>query len=321
MQMTKLCQFFLGVSLKWIYFVSLADWGYFYIPRPNFLLILFYYGLIAALFYLKRLRFRLRVPVMAGMGILWCGVTVSFFQPARQDDFKMTLFSAGSNDLAHFQFSRENHWLMNAGRIFPGDQAEWIVAPYMRQLGVKRIKGIIFTDERKRHTAGFETLDRNFNFDYVVRTLQPKQEEGKERRLQTGDRVLMPEGAVLEVLDNSRGEMAWRILYEGKNFVFLPSVSYAVFQSIVKRRVPCDLLILPAIRNENSSILKSILTVLKPKAVAAPFLSRENKTILEERGIVFSELASEGAAQIRILKTAGGNQIELKPFLKTALNF
>jgi hypothetical protein len=138
----------------------------------------------------------------------------------------MTVFAAGSNELMHLQFADGSHWLVNAGRSLPSDQAEWIVAPYLRSKGIKKLKGIVFTDYLKRHTSGFETLRRNFDFQYAAGPYLYKEDlrlPGPPLvQMCKGDRILIPDGSILEVLDHFQGRFVLGLSHGEHKFLIFP---------------------------------------------------------------------------------------------------
>lgn len=314
------CGFFLKLGLEWIHFCASADWGYFFLPKPSWGIMLFYYGCLAALtaswFIPSPKRRILRGMALAG----WIAATVLFFVPKPRDGFSAVFFSAGSNEIAHLAFGPGNHWLVNSGRTFPGDQAQWILHPYLRGEGIKSLKGILFSDDRKRHTAGYETLKRSFLFQYQA---SPAEEKGTQKSsskrffLHGGDSVEMPEGGRVAILSHAKSKLLFRVEAEGRSFLFLPDLSVDVFEKLKQskgRRT--DILVLPSMRDGGSTMLKSFLTVTEAKAVIAPRIDSGLREILAERDLDWMDLSAQGALSVQIRKENGKpGKIEMARFL------
>lgn len=236
-----LSHFFLKLGLMWIHFCAQPQWGYYFLLKPPVFHMFLYYGALGLVFALKRPKLR-----YAALGI-WLLSFIFLFRPAHQPGFELTVFAAGSNELMHVQFADGSHWLINAGRSKPSSQAEWIVAPYLRSKGIKKLKGILFTDYLKRHTAGFEMLQRNFAFEYAVGPFLYKgmQDLPTQRIIQMrkGNRILIPDGSVIEILDHYQGRFILGITHGDIRFVIFPYLRPGLMEKLVRET---DVIVLPA---------------------------------------------------------------------------
>lgn len=250
-----LAHFFLKAGLAWIHFCALPHWGYFHFLRPGMGIMIFYYGALGILLLLinpKResrnskpiqnfkitnflnfvSKFGFRNSKFLAWGrfaalSVWLLSCAMILRPAKPLGFELTVLAAGSNEIVHLQFADGTHWLINAGRSKPSDQAEWIVAPYLRSKGIKKLKGILFTDYLKRHTAGLETLKRNFLFEYCVGPYLYKENlmlpDTRVIQLRKGDKIRFPDESLIEVLDHFQGRFTLGLTRGGDKFLIFPS--------------------------------------------------------------------------------------------------
>lgn len=158
----KCTSLLLGAGLAWIKYLSFWRWGYWFFEKPSLVQIIFYYSCMACFLFLRPHAFRYKKWLILGCGILWSVTTLSFFWKTGPETFRLTLFASGRNPIAHVRFSHGEHWLINAGRSFPSDQGEWLIAPYLRHLGVHHLKGILLTDLAKKNTGGLHAVVRDF---------------------------------------------------------------------------------------------------------------------------------------------------------------
>ena len=229
----SLSHFFLKAGLAWIHFCARPHWGYYFLIEPSPVHMVIYYASLGLVLVSKATR-HLHFRSLVAFGLtIWLISFAALFRPEKSPGFELTVFAAGSNELMHVQFADGSHWLINAGRSLPSDQAEWIIAPYLRSKGIKKLKGILFTDYLKRHTAGFETLKRNFIFEYAVGPflykdnllLPPASPAGTDSRviqMRKGDRILIPDGSAIEILDHFQGRFVIGLSHGRHKFLILP---------------------------------------------------------------------------------------------------
>jgi competence protein ComEC len=221
-----LSHYFLHAGLVWIHFCSKPHWGYQFLLKPAGFHMVFYYFSLGLFLLLNRGTKRLRALKWTSL-FFWIISFGLLFRPLKSGGFEMTCFAAGSNEIMHLQFEDGSHWLINSGRSLPSDQAEWIIAPYLRSKGIKKLKGIIFTDYLKRHTAGFETLKRNFEFEYVIGPYFYKEKAmlpaSGLRQLRKKDRILIPDGSIIEVLDHYQARFTLGLTHGSHKFLIFPN--------------------------------------------------------------------------------------------------
>ena len=284
----KISSLFLWLGLGWIKLLAGWPWGYWFFVRPTLLQLACYYGSLAGLLALRRRAFRWKRIGMISLAVCWFALTVSFFWHADLGNFQLTVLSSGRNQIAHVQFSNRAQWLINAGRSFPSDQGEWLVAPFLRWQGIRKLEGVLVTDLSKKHTGGLQAVFRSFPAHYLLYSMSCgiipdhflnllSSFQRRAKNICTGDRIVM-ERESMEVLGESRLGMAvlitsgpWKILMiskgdpdlfkgllEGKDpgevhaVILLPGGRGlpSAFQAWMRKRQPL-LLVLP---DENSEL-------------------------------------------------------------------
>jgi ComEC/Rec2-related protein len=166
--LVKISSWIIGGSLAWIQYLATWRWGYWFLERPSLgLLAAYYLGLAMILYFHKRHFYKKRFLLAVSL-CCWIGLSALFFTGSREKGFELTLLASGKNQIAHARFSNEAHWLLNAGRNFPSDQGEWLVAPFLRSRGIQRLEGVLLSDLSKKHTGGFVSVLRDFPVRYLL---------------------------------------------------------------------------------------------------------------------------------------------------------
>lgn len=155
-------------ALAWGKCLSAWRWGYWFLERPSLGQMAAYYVSLAMILFFWRKSFRAKRFWMAGLILGWLGLSVSFMTGSGGKGFELTLLASGQNQIAHARFDNGAQWLFNAGRVFPSDQGEWLIGPYLRCRGVQRLEGILLTDLSKKHTGGLVSLLRDFSARHLL---------------------------------------------------------------------------------------------------------------------------------------------------------
>ncbi len=313
-------------GLAWIHFWAGKPWGYFYLKPPAAGLILFYYSSLALIFLafrFKKGRSRFLKTFSISAWLLAVGL---FFLPSQHDPFALTFLSMGQNEVFHVEFPGRNHWLVNAGRGRPSDQAKWILTPLLRKKGIKHLQGVLLTDASPRHTGGLETILGNFSVKSVLFPaltkavfLPPARKSKRTLKLPLsgGDRVSVQKEAGFEVLDVIEGNVFLTIYYGEKRFLFIPTWKPSVLKEALPRLKNlsfADVLILPASNSPPSHpLMKEILSLVLPHWVVFPSkkpVPGELLETLEREEIPFLFLSETGALRCEVEK----GRLSLTPF-------
>ncbi len=234
---------FLRSGLEWVKLLAGWPWGYWFFVRPSLLQIGCYYGCLAGLLACRRRASGWGHAGAVFFGACWVGISVSFFWHPEPQNFQLTVLSGGRNQVAHVRFSSGAQWLINAGRSFPSDQGEWLVAPYLRSQGVRNLEGVLLTDLAKKHTGGLASVLRNFPVRYVLYpgcsgaapgafVMLPRSIRRKIKTIQAGDRVLA-QNEVLRVVAQGRSAAALLLNSGPWNVLLVPKAEPAIFRQLL----------------------------------------------------------------------------------------
>ena len=231
--LARLPDFFLWLGIKWIQLLSVPRWGYFFFQSPKLWQIVGYYLFLGFTFW-SHLKKKTRLSLLFFCCFIFC--FLSILVPQKFPEFELTLFSVGQNEAAVLRIEKST-WLINAGREFPSDQADWTINPYLRSQGIQRLQGVLLMDEKRKHVGGLETIARDFEIEDIV-YLDPE----KRRVVEIG--------------------------HKGKYFVFLPELGEEVLEAVRKIEYRVDVLILPATSKSKEVFIKPLIKILNPGIVA-----------------------------------------------------
>jgi competence protein ComEC len=315
--------FFLKSGLAWIHAWAEQPWGYFHLRPPSTWLITTYYAALSVIYAggkLKSFRFRaLRVPALS----IWFLVTALFFLPTKRENLVLTIFAAGQNELLHAEFPGGRHWLVNAGRGAPSDQARWLLGPFLRERGVKRLQGILLTDLARRHTGGLSALLSNFSVNSILLPYGGKLDLRKRPAplpLRRGDRIPVGAASGFQVLDIVDDRIFLLIEDGGRRFIFLPTWNPEALKQVLPRLEavsPVEAVLFPASGEPSAAVLGEVLRVISPRWAV---FSKQKESILSlpvsvrDGGVSFLFLADTGALQL----TFGKGPVQASEFLRGA---
>lgn len=321
----KTASMFLDLALQWIHFLAKARWGYYFLKTPSLFHLIFYYALIGIFFSSGMMRRRWILWFRAGIAGLWLATAGAFFWKAGTPDFSLTLLAAGKNEIAHLQFPRNNHWLINTGRAFPSNQGEWLVDPYLRKMGIKHLEAVMMTDFYAKHWGGLPTLVRNFSIGclfYPGGLRLPDTVQGSKKwrvnrvPVSHAGKMNIGGGGQIEILEVVEGRILLEISFEGRHFLFLPAVSDKILDALKKNRAAlsaADVLILPALgKGEGlpSGFFEGLFEMTDPQAAAIAGENEALKNFFQERDIPLYETGRLGALTF----TVDANTLHIESF-------
>ncbi len=268
-------------------------------------------------------RFRL-----AGFVCCWISFSVSFFIGSGGKGFELTMLASGRNQIVYAHFSNEARWLLNAGRNFPSDQGEWLIAPFLRNHGIQRLEGILLTDLSKKHTGGLVSVLRDFPVRYLLypaASLYGPDEfyknllklGRKAKTFQQGDEVLMGEEKMRIIAQSQKGTAfliesgPWRIL-------LISRWDPGLFRELLRGRenvAEIHAVFLPASGQEIPGEFQDWLDRARPSLVILPDLQQELVAYLAFRHVPYLDLKHTGALSFR----RNGPRLELASFLRGPL--
>jgi competence protein ComEC len=327
--LVKISSFIIGGSLAWVKWLSAWRWGYWFLERPSAGLLVAYYASIAAILFCYRRTFLGKRFLMTALVACWACSSVLFFAGSGEKGFELTLLSSGRNQLVHARFKNGAQWMINAGRNFPSDQGQWLVAPFLRSRGVQRLEGVLLTDLSKKNTGGLVSVLRDFpvshllysgSFSYVPEELYRnlRARGRKAQGLRQGDEVRMGDEQMRVIAQSQKGTALliasgpWRIL-------LLSRCEEGLIRGLFQREeaeTQIHAVYLPSGRDIPDEFYdwigrtRPLLTVLsdaEPELVAR----------LASYGIPFVDLRHTGALKFK----KNGPRLELASFLKGPLGF
>ncbi|MBI4373152.1 MAG: DNA internalization-related competence protein ComEC/Rec2 [Candidatus Omnitrophica bacterium] len=272
---------FFRFELWLIDYLAKVPVGYFYLPSPPWSFFLFYYGfLIAWLFFSNRpMRAWMRSACLAGV-VLTVGLFLAGMSPSRP---RFVFFDLGKNDAAFFSFSNGANCLINAGRHFPGDQAYWILRPFLMASGIHKLDGLLLTKMDGWHAGGFRTLSAHVRFKnlWVPRESQKtaawiKYIQKNSRRLEINslsnkDRVQFGAGSnhSIETLAASAKEILAFAVDDGESrMLYIASAKAETFKILSQvSDLNYDFVFLPHHEFELSEEEKAFLKRLSPRFI------------------------------------------------------
>ncbi|HOW59003.1 MAG TPA: ComEC/Rec2 family competence protein [Candidatus Omnitrophota bacterium] len=325
----KITSMLLCFGLSWVKYLSVWQWGYWFFERPSLMQMVFYYTALAALLGLRPRSVSHKHWFVTGVSLVLIAVTASFFWPKDAGGFQMTLLSSGKNQIMHVRFSRGSHWLINTGRSFPSDQGEWFVAPYLRNLGIRRLEGVVLTDLSKSNTGGLRAVIRDFPIqglfypEHDARTSQElfrvfRLSKGEVRNLQAGDVLGRPDEK-MRVLAEGRHGMAVLIMLGRWRILVISKVSSSLFETLLKSENMPEIhaVILPSLRGEAPEECLQWIEKSQPRLVISSDEEPDLKAYLSLKRIFHLNLKKTGAIAFK----KKSSYLELESFLMGKLGF
>ncbi len=329
----KVSTWLIEAGLAWIHYWARAKEGFIYLGPPCLKHLVIYYALLALLYLLKFSKQPFPYWVRPLVTSLWLVSAGAFFLPQTPPDFNFVLLAAGKNDMAHLQWGREIHWLVNTGRGKPSDQAQWILTPYLRHQGINHLSGIILTDFGSRHTGGLQNISNNFTFDYLVYPAALKQPYptfplSVPRRihkipLRVGGKIRIQKKGDILVLARVKDQMILGIQYGPWKFLFLPFLNEETLKALKPHHdflKEVDVVVFPPTPKSQtfaslSLYYEALFDWINPKFAVAAASHLGFKDFLTRRRIGFLVLQELGAIQFRV-ERKGDPKLSIHSYLK-----
>ncbi|MEI7751010.1 MAG: ComEC/Rec2 family competence protein [Candidatus Omnitrophota bacterium] len=331
MLLIQVSSWILGIGLVWVKYLSTWRWGYWFLERPSLgRLAAYYMSMAMILFFYKRV-FRGKRFFMAFFICCWISFGVLFFIGPGGREFELTMLASGRNQIVHTRFSNEAHWLFNAGRNFPSDQGEWLIAPFLRNRGIQRLEGILLAGLSRKDTGGLLSVLRNFPVGHllypVASSYGPDEFYGnilkmgrKAKIYQQGDEVLLGEEKIRMI---SRSQKSSALLVESGpwRILLISRWDAEVFRGLLQNNeAPAEIhaVFLPTSGQEGiPEEFQDWLKRFRPLLVVVPDLNSELVAYLAARRVPCLDLKSTGALGFR----KKGLHLELTSFLRGSLGF
>lgn len=316
----------LGIGLLWVKYLSTWRWGYWFLEKPSLGLLAAYYTSLAMILFFHKKVFGGKRFLMAGLIGCWIIFSVLFFIGSGGKRFELTLLASGRNQIVHARFASGAHWLLNAGRNFPSDQGEWLIAPFLRNRGIQQLEGILLTDLSKKHAGGLVSILRDFpvrHLLYPAASLYGPDEfyinlrklARKAKTFQRGDAVWMGTEKIRMIAQSQKGAAfliesgPWRIL-------FISRWDVEIFTQLLLNGEPeIHAVFLPVAGPGIPGEFQDWLDRARPLLVIFPDLPQELAIYLASRRVPYLDLKDTGALSFR----RSGPRLELTSFLKGSL--
>lgn len=317
-------------ALSWIQLFARFEWGYIYFPSPPLERLCLYYLLALILVLLQSYskdRFR-KIILGAKLTLagLWFILGASFLQPVKPAGLHLTMFAAGQNEIFHLATGPNADWLLNTGRRHPSDQAQWIVGPFLKSRGRKKLKGIILTDGLRRHSGGLEPLRRNFKWDYLIApqeeikriNLSPVKNRQLKKILLEKNRVWnLSSQVTFQVLEKQKNDSMLHFDFGGVGILWMSRLKETFLEEThlsQDKKLAVEILLLSSeAEKELGGRLEELLNQWDPSMIAAPFSNEKLEEELKERDILFLHPDRYGALQFTFEK---GRPVRVYSFLK-----
>jgi len=326
--LTKLSSWIVESSLIWVKYLSTWRWGYWFLERPSQLRILAYYASVAMIPFCQKTTFRGKRFLMGGLLLGWAGLSVSFFTGSGEKGFELTLLASGKNQIAHVRFENGAHWLCNVGRVFPSDQGEWLIAPYLRFCGVQWLEGILLTDLSKKNAGGLPSVLRDFPARYLLypgaatywtENFHRDLRHGSRyaRSFRQGDEVLMGDERIQVVAVSPKGTAllflsgSWRLLV-------ISAWDAEIFSQLLCRdEAQIHAVFFPGYSQTVPETFAPWFEKVRPLLVVMPEVQPGLGEHLASGNIPYLELKDAGALSF----SRKGSRMEILSFLKGSLGF
>lgn len=316
--------------LAWVKALSAWRWGYWFLERPMLWELGIYYAILGGLLFTYRRIVWMKRFWMGVFVLGWAGISGLMMAGRGGGEFQMTLLAGGGNQVAHARFSNGAHWIFNAGRSFPSDQGEWLIAPYLRTGGIRSLEGIFVSDLSKKNTGGLAALLRDFPIRYFLHPVARdgatagfsgmiRKAGGIMQGLRPGDGVAMADEVIRVQACTAKGTALeistgpWRI-------VLVSGWDADLFKTLFENgdEEALHAVLLPSPGNNPVPIeFDDWVREARPMLVVSPGSSPRMSDLLERERISFLDPSRVGA--VSFLRK--GDRLELSSFLKGMLGF
>jgi competence protein ComEC len=140
--------------------------SFFYTSEPPCIWILIYYVIVILFILRERLGIKMTRVLIAALATSNIFI-FSSLSGNNQDCLKLTCFDVRHGASIFIQFPNGKNMLFDTGTWSNYDAGEFIVAPFLRQEGIKKIDTIIVSHEHDDHCNGIPSLIERFKIDNV----------------------------------------------------------------------------------------------------------------------------------------------------------
>ena len=139
---------------------------FFYISTPLWIWIVIYYLIVIFFILRERLKIKMAYMIIATLTISNIFVFSGLFGRS-QDCLKLTCFDVRHGASFFIQFPGGKNMLFDTGTKNNYDVGEFVVAPFLRQKGIKKIDTIVISHEHDDHCNGIPSILERFKVDNV----------------------------------------------------------------------------------------------------------------------------------------------------------
>ncbi len=158
--------------------------GYFHLPSPMPITVAAYYLLLFSLAgYLFSSR-RGRVLLLALLLLCLNGELVRSWQRAPRGELEVSFIAVGQGDAALLRRRGGGAMLIDCGRGPPADAGSRVIAPFLWEMGVRRLDAVVLSHADYDHVGGLRYLLRNFKVASVVEAVGARGESKAYRELE-----------------------------------------------------------------------------------------------------------------------------------------
>jgi competence protein ComEC len=294
-----LASFFLAAGNHWIHFLAKFPYGYFFLTRPSLLKMVLYYAAAVLFLGLKAAR-RFGRKILIAAGMIWLAAGLALFWPQKLPLFEWTVLSAGKNDLAYLQ-AGGRHWILNAGRRFPSDQAEWILGSFLRSKGIKTVEGVVLTGLYQKNTGGLYTLKR----DFLIRSVWMPPALKRPVRIKGAVQVRQPEtlrGVML--YPTGQEQLCVETAVHGRKFLFASRGC----EDLAERNGPYEMIALSSPDDWDAASLEKIVKK-QPRIIVLNDPDSQAASFFRDRKISVFDTRTSGALSLKLWTENGSPEL------------
>jgi competence protein ComEC len=155
---------------------------FFYTSEPSWIWILIYYLIIILFILRERLRVKTAHVLIVILGISNIFIFSNSFGH-NQDCLKLTCFDVRHGTSIFIQFPNGKNMLFDTGTWSNYDVGKFIVDPFLRREGIKKIDTVIISHEHNDHCNGIPSLIERFKIDNIFINKFLLQSGNKEKLL------------------------------------------------------------------------------------------------------------------------------------------
>lgn len=174
--------------------------------HPHILSVVYLYLLILVVFYMKRSN---KKTLKAFYSISLLIVALGLARDYRHKETSFSMIDIGQGD-AFLLNDGGDYYLIDVGgpKYDDYDSGEKILVPYLKSLGINKIKAVFISHEDMDHSGNLEILNENFNVENVISG--PYNINGLKKynpkALKLNDKIMLKNGSITCVFEGKEGE-------------------------------------------------------------------------------------------------------------------